>query len=83
MSKTQIQALCKQKGVKQIDLARLLGMREDSLSIALKKDTLSIGKLDKIADYLGVGIAELFDTSKASITCPHCGKPLNINITIE
>lgn len=74
MSKTQIQTLCKKKGVKQIELAGLLGMREDSLSIALKKDTLSIDKLDIIANHLGVEIAELFaPREEGVITCPKCG----------
>lgn len=80
MAKTRIKELCKQKGVKQIELAKILDMREDSLSIALKRDTLSIEKLDIIANHLGVGIAELFETSRVSINCPHCGKPLNIKI---
>lgn len=80
MAKTCIKELCKQKGVKQIDLAKLLDMREDSFSIAIKRDTLSIEKLDIIANHLGVGIAELFESSRASVNCPHCGKPLSIKV---
>lgn len=80
MAKTCIKELCKQKGVKQIDLAKLLDMREDSLSIAIKRDTLSIEKLDIIANHLGVGIAELFESSRVSVNCPHCGKPLSIKV---
>lgn len=74
MAKTQIQTLCKQKGVKQIELARLLDMREDSLSVAIKRDTLSIEKLDIIANYLGVEIGELFaPREEGVIVCPKCG----------
>lgn len=74
MAKTQIQALCKQKGVKQIELAKLLEMREDSFSIALKKDTLSIDKLDIIANHLGVDISDLFPPKEPNVmTCPKCG----------
>lgn len=80
MAKTCIKELCKQKGVKQIDLAKLLDMREDSFSIAIKRDTLSIEKLDIIANHLGVGIAELFESSRVSVNCPHCGKPLSIKV---
>lgn len=74
MSRTIIKELCKQKGVKQIELANLLEMREDSLSTALKRDTLSIDKLAIIAEHLGVGIAELFGPKEEGvITCPKCG----------
>ena len=74
MAKTCIQTLCKQKGVKQIELAKLLDMREDSFSIAIKRDTLSIEKLDIIANYLGVEIAELFaPREEGVIICPKCG----------
>lgn len=74
MAKTQIKELCKQKGVRQIDLANLLDMREDSLSVALKRDTLSIEKLDIIANHLGVGIADLFAPKEEGvICCPKCG----------
>lgn len=74
MSRTIIKELCKQKGVKQIELANLLEMREDSLSTALKRDTLSIDKLAIIADRLGVSIAELFGPKEEGvITCPKCG----------
>lgn len=79
MAKTQIKELCKQKGIKQIELAKLLDMREDSFSIALKKDTLSIEKLDIIANHLGVGISELFAPKDADvITCPKCGSRFRI-----
>ena len=79
MAKTQIKELCKRKGVKQIELAKLLDMREDSFSIALKKDTLSIEKLDLIATHLGVEISELFITKDAGVmTCPKCGSKFKI-----
>lgn len=74
MAKTIIKELCKQKGVKQIELAKILDMREDSLSIAIKRDTLSIDKLDIIANHLGVEIAELFaPREEGVIICPKCG----------
>lgn len=79
MAKTQIKELCKLKGVKQIELAKLLDMREDSLSIAIKRDTLSIDKLDIIANHLGVEIAELFaPREEGVITCPKCGSKFKV-----
>lgn len=77
MAKTLIKELCKQKGIRQIDLAKLLDMREDSFSTALKRDTLSIDKLEIIAKHLGVELGDLFGKT---LTCPHCGKPIEITL---
>lgn len=44
----------------------------------------SVEVLQRIADAIGCDISELFEqpkSDKASLTCPHCGK--NINIKAE
>lgn len=82
MARTRIKELCKSLGVSQKDLASVLGMREDSLSIAIKNDKLSISKLAIVADYLHVGIGDLFQ-SNFSLYCPSCGKKLTITIKAE
>lgn len=60
MQQNYIKELCKLKKVRQTELAMLLGMREDSFSIALKRNTLSIAKLEKIATALNVPMWQLF-----------------------
>jgi len=58
-------------------------MKRESLSRAINGNP-TLETLEKIASALGVNISELFDQPKnntAGITCPHCGK--NINIKIE
>lgn len=60
MQQNYIKELCKLKKVRQTELAMLLGMREDSFSIALKRNTLSIAKLEKIAAALNVPMWQLF-----------------------
>ena len=77
MPKTRIKEICKQKKVRQIDLANILGMREDSFSLAVNNDTLSLSKLEKIAEYLGVNISELFP-STTHLKCPCCGAELQL-----
>lgn len=67
MQKNYIKELCKLKKVRQTELAMLLGMREDSFSIALKRNTLSIAKLEKIATALDVPMWQLF-ASPAEVT---------------
>ncbi len=89
MQKNYIKELCKLKKVRQTELAMLLGMREDSFSIALKRDTLSIAKLEKITTALDVPMWQLFASpeevqkEKEQIVCPHCGKPIKITLTKE
>lgn len=77
MLRERIKTLCKDKGIRQIDLANALEMREDSLSIALKKQTLSISKLEIIANILGVEIGDLFKQS-IIFKCPCCGAELQL-----
>lgn len=77
MPKTRIKEICKEKKVRQIDLANLLGMREDSFSIAVNNDTLNLSKLEKIAEYLGVGISDLFP-KPSRLKCPCCGAELQL-----
>lgn len=44
----------------------------------------TIDKLKEIASIIGVSLSELVsdeeESHKSSITCPHCGKPINIKI---
>lgn len=87
MQKNYIKELCKEKKVRQTELALILGMREDSFSIALKRNTLSIAKLEKIASALDVPLWRLFASYEdlapdpaPVFVCPHCGKKIAIEI---
>ena len=68
----KIQEVLKQKGKTQKDLAKFLGVREDSFSTSLKTESLDIKKLAKIASFLEVPIGALFDEEE-TFTCPNCG----------
>ena len=75
----RVKEICKEKGITIQELADNMEMKRESLS---RNPTLET--LEKIATALGVNITELFDQPKnntTGITCPHCGK--NINIKIE
>ena len=74
---------CKEKGITIQELADNMEMKRESLSRAINGNP-TLETLEKIASALGVNISELFDQPKnntAGLTCPHCGK--NINIKIE
>ena len=79
----RVKEICKEKGITIQELADNMEMKRESLSRAINGNP-TLETLEKIASALGVNISELFDQPKnntAGLTCPHCGK--NINIKIE
>ena len=84
----QIKEALKQRGLKQNDLADMLGINRVSLSRLLSdKNDMRISTMKKIADAIGCDVAEFFapaDTAEHNtITCPHCGAKLVINLSIS
>ena len=77
----RVKEVCKEKNILFKNLAEKLGISD----IALRKQVQgnpTIETLEKIASALGVSVTELFEDKKESlsITCPHCGKPINIKV---
>lgn len=50
----QIKVLCVRCGVSEAELARRLGKSPQSLNSKMKRETFTVGDLDKIASTLGV-----------------------------
>lgn len=80
----RIKEVLKEKKMTVVSLASSVGMAQPSMSnIVNGKSTPSLETLEKIANALDVDITELFDQPKKSalaITCPHCGKSINIKV---
>ncbi len=84
----RIKELIKEKGYTQKEFAEKLGMTTVGLSQIIAGKP-SYTTLEKIADALNVEVWELLVSKEdiigknntAGITCPHCGK--NINIKVE
>lgn len=78
MNDLRIKELCKQKGLTQSELAERIGISRVGLSKAINGNT-TIGTLEKIAAALGVEVSALFAApAECVITCPHCGKTIQI-----
>ena len=85
-----IKETLKKRGIKQTDLAERLGINRVSLSRLLSdKNDMRISTIKKIADAIGCDVAEFFtpatteDTAgDSTITCPHCGEKLVINLSV-
>ena len=83
----QIKEALKQRGLKQNDLAERLGINRVSLSRLLSdKNDMRISTIKKIADAIGCDVAEFFKPEVTeehnTITCPHCGEKLVINLSV-
>ena len=78
MATLRVKEICKEQGMTLADLSGKMNITASALSQNLKKP--SFDTLEKLADALNVEVADLFASSKTQVTCPHCGKPLNIKI---
>ena len=84
----QIKETLKKKGLKQSELAERLGINRVSLSRLLSdKNDIRISTIKKIADAIGCDVAEFFTPEEkeenTTITCPHCGEKLVINLSVS
>ena len=80
----RIKEVLKEKKITVVSLANSVGMAQPSMSnIVNGKSTPSLETLDKIADAIGVLVTDLFEQPKKdslSLTCPHCGKYINLKV---
>ena len=87
----KIKEALKKRGLKQIDLADRLGINRVSLSRLLSdKNDMRLSTIKKIADAIGCDVAEFFTPATTeytagdnTITCPHCGAKLVINLSVS
>ena len=76
----RIKEVIKEKGYTQREFAEKLGMSTVGLA-QIVAGKPSYTTLEKIADALGVEIWELLVSKDGlSLTCPHCGKDINIKV---
>ena len=82
-----IKDVLKKYGITQIALAERLGINRVSLNATLNNPNIKLSTLDKIADAIGCDVTEFFSPADTAdhntITCPHCGEKLVINLSIS
>jgi transcriptional regulator with XRE-family HTH domain len=78
MCKLRIKELAKEKRVTMAELAKAVGYRQPtSFNQAIQRG-LKVPQLEAIASRLGVEVPDLFERSRTTIQCPHCGKDITI-----
>lgn len=81
--KLRVKELCKQKGITQKELAKVLGVADLTIS-RVNSGNASLPMLESIAAALHVPITELFAAqTDCKITCPHCGATLRVMVECE
>lgn len=78
----RIKEVIKEKGMTVNSLAEKMGINRVGLSNHINGNP-SVEVLERIADAIGCPVTELFEQPKKgslSLTCPHCGKDINIKV---
>ena len=84
----RIKELLKEKGLTQQELADMVGVSYQSMKQTLNAPSVTTSTLEKIATALNVPMWQLFASPEEvqpnkdglSLTCPHCGKEINIKV---
>lgn len=77
-----IKRAIKEYGLEVREVAKRMGITPTGLSQHINGNP-SVEVLERISSAIGCDVSELFDSPKrndASITCPHCGKVINIKV---
>lgn len=89
MAELRIKEVCKEKGVKVMDLSTMIGVSQTNTSNIINgKVNPSLETLEKIATALNVPMWQLFASPEeiqpqsdgSSITCPNCGKEFEVEL---
>lgn len=76
----------KKYGITQEELAKRLGLNRVTIARTLNDDNdPRESTIRRIASAIGCDVAELLSEQEGTptITCPHCGKTIQINITTK
>ena len=85
----RIKQAIKESGSSVGELAQKMGVSRQTISRQINGANITVETVKKIADALGLPVGQLFDqkpqTTNAdhnTITCPHCGGKLVINLSV-
>ena len=86
----RIKQAIKESGSSVGELAQKMGVSRQTISRQINGANITVETVQKIADALGVPVGQLFDqkpqptnAEHSTITCPHCGEKLVINLSIS
>lgn len=81
-----IKKAIKDKGYTLKQVSDRLNITQSALSQQVNNNTISVAKVQQIADIIGCPLTDLLadaDTSALTLSCPHCGQPIKLSIAHE
>lgn len=75
----KIKEILKSKGLTSAQLAERIGITKGALSNSINKNP-TLSTLEKIAEALDVQVVDLLENKATTANCPHCGKPISIEL---
>lgn len=86
----RIKQAIKESGSSVGELAQKMGVARQTISRQINGANITVETVQKIADALGLPVGQLFDQAPQptnadhnTITCPHCGAKLVINLSVS
>lgn len=85
----RIKQAIKESGSSVGELAQKMGVSRQAISRQINGANITVETVQKIADALGLPVGQLFDQTQPTnadhntITCPHCGAKLVINLSVS
>ena len=86
----RIKEAIKESGSSVGELAQKMGVSRQTISRQINGANITVETVQKIADALGLPVGQLFDQKQQktnaehnTITCPHCGVKLVINLSVS
>ena len=86
----RIKQAIKESGSSVGELAQKMGVSRQTISRQINGANITVETVKKIADALGLPVGQLFDqtpqpknSERNTITCPHCGEKLVINLSVS
>lgn len=76
-----IKTICRAKGLQLADVAKEMGVAPSSLS-TMMRGNITLSNLTAIAGALGVGVSDLLADGggAATVKCPACGHPFQVDV---
>ena len=86
---TRIKELLERRGMSSAELSRRIGVTKATVSnLITGKTTPSVDTLNRIAEVLEVPFWQLFTNpddiaERKQLVCPHCGKPIEVEVNLK
>lgn len=76
----KIKSIANEHGKTISGMAGEMGVAQSHLSRTINNPRITLQDLEKIANVIGCNVSDFFSREENTLICPHCGKPIKINV---